>query len=114
MKVLGLLTITFLPGTLVSGLFSTPLIERNYGDSVGLRIWTLGLILYVGVSVSLVLLVFLTWGLWSLKDKSEIGKNRSVVRNNSLHGTTEIGALALRRASTLGENNFPLSPVYQL
>jgi uncharacterized membrane protein len=105
MKALALMTVIFLPGTLVSGLFSTPLIERSSGDSYGFKIWAIGFILYLGLSVSLMLVVLVTWGLWL--NKMSVGvTNRPILRNLSTTGTTEVGALALKRASTL-KADFP-------
>lgn len=113
MKIFAGLTIIFLPGTLVSGLFSSPLIERNSGKSIGLRIWTVGLLVYVAASAALILLILMIWLLWSLKNRSEPRTSQPVLRKY-LHGTSEIEALALRRASALSENTFPMPQACQL
>src|SRR4051812_24314480 len=68
MKLLALVTTIFLPGTFVSGLFSTPMFQRESRDKVDdtiVKVWKPGLFLYIAVSMPLLLMTLLFWGLWT-------------------------------------------------
>ncbi len=101
MKVLAVLTMTFLPGTFVSGLFSTPIIEHTTpGANTGFKIWKVGLFLYIALSFTLVLLTFMTWTVWKMKNKTDKGSVRSMIYNQ-VPSSTETWILALKRSGSL-------------
>ncbi|KAI9692916.1 MAG: hypothetical protein M1822_004911 [Bathelium mastoideum] len=104
MKLLALIATLFLPGTFVSGLFSTPLFERESNSTSknsDIKIWKPGLFLYIAISCSLLLLTFLTWGLWLLRQRLRHEADRKMATEH-LHqsvGTTETENLARKRDS---------------
>jgi hypothetical protein len=68
MKLLTLITMIFLPGTFVSGLFSTPIFQHDSGNAVegtAVTIWKPGLFLYIAISIPLLMMTLLVWGLWT-------------------------------------------------
>lgn len=74
MKLLALMTTIFLPGTFVSGLFSTPLFQREAKDKVDntiVKIWEPGLRLYLAISLPLLVMTLLIWVLLTFGHRSK-------------------------------------------
>ncbi|KAF2439511.1 hypothetical protein P171DRAFT_476680 [Karstenula rhodostoma CBS 690.94] len=114
MKVLAMLTMTFLPGTFVAGIFSTPIVQRPLQDDLmSLKIWKVGLLLYITLSFALVLLVFATWGLWNIKEKTKKVRTQNTAYS-LLQNSTETGALALKRAAVLDSKTSVPLPACQI
>jgi Mg2+ and Co2+ transporter CorA len=102
MKLLAITTTIFLPGTFVAGLFSTPIFQRESGaanSDTGVKIWMPGLMLYIAISLPLLLMTLLAWGLWALRYRS---KNERDLRETKKRiflspGYTEKEALIIRQ-----------------
>lgn len=102
MKLLALMTTIFLPGTFVSGLFSTPMFQRESRDKVDdtiVKIWKPGLFLYIAVSLPLLLMTLLVWGLWTFGYKLKNERHVRVARKRLFHtaGSTEKENLIMRQ-----------------
>jgi hypothetical protein len=90
MKLLTLMTTVFLPGTFVSGLFSTPIFQRDPGESAEntiLKVWRPGLYLYIAVSLPLLLMTLLVWGVWTFGHKLKNERHIKMARGRFLHRT---------------------------
>ncbi|CAN9413095.1 unnamed protein product [Alternaria sp. RS040] len=106
MKLLALVTTIFLPGTFVSGLFSTPMFQRESRDKVDdtiVKVWKPGLFLYIAVSMPLLVVTLLFWGLWTFGYKLKDEKNDRVARKHLFHnaGFTEKESLIARQSISL-------------
>ncbi|CAN9426278.1 unnamed protein product [Alternaria alternata] len=106
MKLLALVTTIFLPGTFVSGLFSTPMFQRESRDKVDdtiVKVWKPGLFLYIAVSMPLLVVTLLFWGLWTFGYKLKNEKNDRALRKHLFHnaGFTERESLIMRQSNVL-------------
>jgi hypothetical protein len=90
MKLLTLMTTIFLPGTFVSGLFSTPILQRDSGDPAEdaiVKVWRPGLYLYIAVSLPLLLMTLLVWGVWTFGHKLKNERHIKIARERLFHNT---------------------------
>jgi hypothetical protein len=104
MKLLALMTTIFLPGTFVSGLFSTPMFSRESKDTVEdtvVKIWKPGLFLYFAVSLPLLVMTLLIWGLWTFGHKLKTERYVRATRKRLSHnvGYTEKENLIMRQTA---------------
>jgi hypothetical protein len=102
MKLLALMTTIFLPGTFVSGLFSTPMFQREPKDTVDdtiVKVWKPGLFLYFAVSLPLLMMTLLIWGLWTFGHKLKNERYVRLARKRMFHnaGFTEKENLIMRQ-----------------
>ncbi|RYN47120.1 hypothetical protein AA0114_g7923 [Alternaria tenuissima] len=107
MKLLALMTTIFLPGTFVSGLFSTPMFQRdprNQVDDTVVKVWKPGLFLYIAVSLPLLMMTLLIWALWTFGYKLKNERYIRVARKRLFHniGCTEKENL-ITRQNTISE-----------
>jgi hypothetical protein len=101
MKLLALITTIFLPGTFVSGLFSTPVFQRESREDTKVTVWKPGLFLYIAVSCPLLMITLLIWGLWTFGQRLKIEREVQVTRKRLLQtsGNTEKESLIMRQNS---------------
>lgn len=102
MKLLALMTTIFLPGTFVSGLFSTPMFQRESKDTVDntvVKVWKPGLFLYLAVSVPLLLMTLLIWAMWTYGHRLKTERNFRMARKRSfpIAGYSEKESLIMRQ-----------------
>jgi hypothetical protein len=89
-------------GTFVSGLFSTPMFQRGSKDTVDdtiVTVWKPGLFLYIAVSLPLLLMTLLIWGLWNFGHRLKNERSDRLARKRSFRnvGCTEKEHLTVRQ-----------------
>lgn len=103
MKVIAVVTMSFLPGTVVASVFTIPLFDwdaENYDQIFRREYWSPRLVAYLAVTIPLMTVTFSIWALWLLITNIRDKKRTSMVRNQLGIGAIQDEAHALAQKRT--------------